>query len=236
MWGGTRWLSLSPLCTCSFHVQVKLTQRSGHESLLCVVVHVLVVRHVSKLLTLQRSAEAESQVNKLVGKILCWLWNMQLTSLWFPQWSHLSFPGRFVSDLFINLLCERSSQFVRRQRSSRLTNASCCRRVLALCLCLSGVSRATLSCSLRPSARSSSSQTSSPSPPTLTSCMRTPKIFLEDRCVLNVCVTDSSLAPVHIQLSVSSSSSFTVQILRCSNSKGTTLYLKYRCSFARVTF
>lgn len=49
---------------------------------------------------------------------------------------------------------------------------------------LSGVSRATLSCSLRPSARSSSSQTSRPSPPILMSCMRVPKISLEDRCVL----------------------------------------------------
>lgn len=48
----------------------------------------------------------------------------------------------------------------------------------------SGVSRATLSCSLRPSARSSSSQTSSPSPPILMSCMRMPKISLEGRCVL----------------------------------------------------
>lgn len=53
-----------------------------------------------------------------------------------------------------------------------------------LWFCSSGVSRATLSCSLRPSARSSSSQTSSPSPPILMSCMRVPKISLEDRCDL----------------------------------------------------
>lgn len=48
----------------------------------------------------------------------------------------------------------------------------------------SGVSRATLSCSLRPSARSSSSQTSSPSPPILMSSMKVPKNSVEDRCVL----------------------------------------------------
>lgn len=60
----------------------------------------------------------------------------------------------------------------------------------------SGVSRATLSCSLRPSARSSSSQTSSPSPPILMSCMRVPKISLEDRCVLTS-MTLSLFLPVH---------------------------------------
>lgn len=47
----------------------------------------------------------------------------------------------------------------------------------------SGVSRATLSCLHRLSARSSSSLTSSPSPPILMSFMRMPKISLEDRCV-----------------------------------------------------
>lgn len=47
----------------------------------------------------------------------------------------------------------------------------------------SGVSRATLSCLHRLSARSSSSLTSSPSPPILMSFMRMPKNSLEDRCV-----------------------------------------------------
>lgn len=47
----------------------------------------------------------------------------------------------------------------------------------------SGVSRAALSCSLRPSARSLSSQTSSLSPPISMSCMSKPKLSAEDRCV-----------------------------------------------------
>lgn len=47
----------------------------------------------------------------------------------------------------------------------------------------SGVSRATSSCSPRPSARSLSSQTSTLSQLTLMSCMKTPKISLMDRCV-----------------------------------------------------
>lgn len=49
---------------------------------------------------------------------------------------------------------------------------------------LSGASRATLSCSLRPFARSLSSQTSSLSPLILTSCIKTAETFLMDRYVL----------------------------------------------------
>lgn len=56
----------------------------------------------------------------------------------------------------------------------------------AVCLwsCSSGVSRATLSCSRRPSARSSSSPTSSPSLPALTSYTRVPKRSRKGRFVL----------------------------------------------------
>lgn len=50
-------------------------------------------------------------------------------------------------------------------------------------ICSSGAFRATLSCSLRPSERSLSSQTSRLSPHTLMICMRIPNLSLEDRCV-----------------------------------------------------
>lgn len=50
-------------------------------------------------------------------------------------------------------------------------------------ICSSGAFRATLSCSLRPSERSLSSQTSRLSPHILMSCMRIPNLSLEDRCV-----------------------------------------------------